>query len=191
MEYIDFTAQRLHLHNNCKRAIVDLMKEAEVEEIDLLHKENVFGATWLIRYFYGDTTMEEVQVTKIKLDGEALLYKGRNTEGEVDEDWQKLEISDNVISATIDSKVQDKIAFNINKCRFYTDKELFKKLENSEIWEFRTLYNKKAYRLFAFWDKDKEAFVVATHGIVKKTQKTPLKEILKAEEIRKEYFNNK
>lgn len=80
MEYIDFTAQRLHLHNNCKRAIVDLMKEAEVEEIDLLHKENVFGAAWLIRYFYGDTTMEEVQVTKIKL-----------------------EISDNVISATIDS----------------------------------------------------------------------------------------
>ena len=96
MEYIDFTAQRLHLHNNCKRAIVDLMKEAEVEE-------NVFGAAWLIRYFYGDTTMEEVQVTKIKLDGEALLYKGRNTEGEVDEDWQKLEISDNVISAIIDS----------------------------------------------------------------------------------------
>lgn len=45
------------------------MKEAEVEEIDLLHKENVFGAAWLIRYFYGDTTMEEVQVTKIKLDG--------------------------------------------------------------------------------------------------------------------------
>lgn len=92
---------------------------------------------------------------------------------------------------SLDSTVQDKIAFNINKCRFYTDKELFKKLENSEIWEFRTLYNKKAYRLFAFWDKDKEAFVVATHGIVKKTQKTPLKEILKAEEIRKEYFNNK
>lgn len=51
---------------------------------------------------------------------------------------------------SLDSKVQDKIAFNINKCRFYTDKELFKKLENSEIWEFRTLYNKKAYRLFAF-----------------------------------------
>ena len=28
-------------------------------------------------------------------------------------------------------------------------------------------------------------------GFIKKTQKTPLKEILKAEEIRKEYFNNK
>mgnify|MGYP001060302329 FL=1 len=32
---------------------------------------------------------------------------------------------------------------------------------------------------------------IATHGIVKKTQKTPIKEITKAEEIRKEYFNNK
>ena len=36
-----------------------------------------------------------------------------------------------------------------------------------------------------------KTLVIATHGIVKKTQKTPLKEIAKAEEIRKEYFNNK
>jgi phage-related protein len=71
------------------------------------------------------------------------------------------------------------------------NKELFKKLENSEIWEFRTLYNKTAYRLFAFWDKDKETLVIATHGIIKKTQKTPSKEIAKAEAIRKEYFKNK
>lgn len=71
------------------------------------------------------------------------------------------------------------------------NKELFKKLENSEIWEFRTLYNKTAYRLFAFWDKDKDTLVIATHGIIKKTQKTPSKEIAKAEAIRKEYFKNK
>ena len=71
------------------------------------------------------------------------------------------------------------------------NKELFKKLENSEIWEFRTLYNKTAYRLFAFWDKDKETLVIATHGIIKKTQKTPSKEIAKAEAIRKKYFKNK
>ena len=43
----------------------------------------------------------------------------------------------------------------------------------------------------AFLDTEKETLVIATHGIVKKTQKTPLKEIAKAEEIRKEYFNNK
>ena len=50
-----------------------------------------------------------------------------------------------------------------------------------------------AYRLFSFWDKinGKETLVVATHGILKKTQKTPLKEIKKADEIRKQYLNNK
>nr|MBP6386021.1 type II toxin-antitoxin system RelE/ParE family toxin [Pseudarcicella sp.] len=64
---------------------------------------------------------------------------------------------------------------------------------NSYIWEFRTLYNNKSYRLFAFWDKteEQEVLVIATHGIIKKTQKTPVKEINKAEEIRKEYFEIK
>jgi len=69
--------------------------------------------------------------------------------------------------------------------------ELFKKLESSDIWEFRTLYNGIQYRLFAFWDTSNNALVVATHGIVKKTQKTPPKEIAKAERIRQEYFNEK
>lgn len=69
--------------------------------------------------------------------------------------------------------------------------ELFKKLESSDIWEFRTLYNGIQYRLFAFWDTSNNALVVATHGIVKKTQKTPPKEIVKAERIRQEYFNEK
>lgn len=36
------------------------------------------------------------------------------------------------------------------------NKELFKKLENSEIWEFRTLNNKTAYRLFAFGTRIKK-----------------------------------
>ena len=71
------------------------------------------------------------------------------------------------------------------------NKELFKKLENSEIWEFRTLYNGVAYRLFAFWDTDTQTLVVATHGIIKKTQKTPKKEIARAEAIMKQYFELK
>lgn len=72
------------------------------------------------------------------------------------------------------------------------DRELFKKL-NEHIWEFRTLFQGKAYRLFSFWDKidGKETLVVATHGILKKTQKTPIKEIDKAEELRKQYVSNK
>ena len=56
---------------------------------------------------------------------------------------------------------------------------------------FRTLYNKTYYRLFAFWDREANTLVVATHGIVKKTQKTPVREISKAEKLRILYFENK
>jgi phage-related protein len=90
----------------------------------------------------------------------------------------------------LDEKAREKIYFNIKKAQFITDNELFKKL-NSDIWEFRTLYNGTAYRLFAFWDKIKgtETLVIATHGILKKTNKTPAKEIEKAEHIREQYLN--
>ncbi len=89
-------------------------------------------------------------------------------------------------------KAQQKITYNILKVSGgVMDKELFKKLDNSEIWEFRTLFNGICYRLFAFWDSRKGAFVIVTHGIVKKTQKTPKKEIEKAEATMKEYFNEK
>jgi phage-related protein len=92
----------------------------------------------------------------------------------------------------LDNKSREKIYYNIKKAQFVNDNELFKKL-NDLIWEFRTLYNGKAYRLFSFWDKSsgKETLVVATHGILKKTQKTPTKEIKKAEEIRKLYLEYK
>ena len=92
----------------------------------------------------------------------------------------------------LDEKTREKIYYNIKKSQFINDNELFKKL-NDFIWEFRTLYDSKAYRLFSFWDKteEQETLVVATHGIIKKTQKTPPKEIKKAEEIRKQYLNNK
>ena len=88
--------------------------------------------------------------------------------------------------------VADKIYYNIRRVvAGEINNELFKKLEGTDIWEFRTLYNKIAYRLFSFWDTEKETLVVATHGIIKKTQKTPSKEIAKAERIREEYFKNK
>ena len=43
----------------------------------------------------------------------------------------------------------------------------------------------------AFWDAQTDTLVIATHGIIKKTQKTPKKEIAKAEIIRQEYFKAK
>ncbi len=85
-------------------------------------------------------------------------------------------------------KARKKVEYNIRKIQMgEKDYELFKKLENSPIWEFRTTYDKKTYRLFAFWDTKEEAFVIVTHGIIKKTQKTPQKEIIKAQEIMKVY----
>ena len=67
-----------------------------------------------------------------------------------------------------------------------------KKIDDADdIWEFRTLYSGIAYRLFAFWDTERETLVITTHGIIKKTQKTPLKEIAKAIEIKRKYFNSK
>lgn len=69
------------------------------------------------------------------------------------------------------------------------NKEFFKKLENSEIWEFRAQYMGIAYRLLAFWDTREQALIITTHGFIKKSQKTPKSEIEKAERKRKEYFS--
>lgn len=92
----------------------------------------------------------------------------------------------------LNPKAREKIYYNLRKAQMINDEELFKKLTD-DIWEFRTLYNHTTYRLFAFWDKSKDTptVVISTHGIVKKTQKTPLKEIEKAERIRKQYFETK
>jgi len=91
----------------------------------------------------------------------------------------------------LNEKVREKIYYNLRKSQIQNDATLFKKL-NDEIWEFRTLYNRTQYRLFAFWDKtdNNETLVICTHGIEKKTQKTPKKEIEKAEYLREQYFND-
>lgn len=94
--------------------------------------------------------------------------------------------------SSLPDKARKKITYNLLKLEGgEMDRELFKKLENSDIWELRTLFDGICYRLFAFWDTRTETLVVATHGIVKKSQKTPKKEIEKAEALRKEYFNDK
>lgn len=82
-----------------------------------------------------------------------------------------------------------KVDNNIQKVRQgMINAELFKKLTKN-IWEFRTLYNKQYIRLLAFFDVDEHSLIVATHGFVKKTSKTPKREIEHAERIRKIYIN--
>ena len=79
------------------------------------------------------------------------------------------------------------------KASYTIDPKLFKKLTGTDLWEFRTLYDGKQYRLLAFWDKTKEVdtLVIASHGFIKKTDKTPAKEIERANKIMKEYFEFK
>lgn len=93
---------------------------------------------------------------------------------------------------SLDEKAREKIIYNITKARFSNDNDLFKKL-TEEIWEFRTLFNKTQYRLFAFWDKSEKTHtvVISTHGLIKKTDKTPQGDLDKAERMRKEYFERK
>ena len=93
----------------------------------------------------------------------------------------------------MEPKTREKIIYNIRKSSYVIDPKLFKKLDNTDIWEFRTLYNGKQYRLLAFWDKGKDVdtLVIIAHGFIKKTENTPLKEIARANEIMKAYFEQK
>ena len=90
----------------------------------------------------------------------------------------------------LDDKTRIKILYNIDKAKLLNDPKLFKKL-TSEIWEFRTKYNSRQYRLLAFWDKgdNVETLVISTHGFVKKVDKVPSNEIGRAEQLRKAYLD--
>ena len=78
---------------------------------------------------------------------------------------------------SLDQKASSKILFNIDKCRYILDSNLFKKLKDTEI--------------FAFWDLYNNSLVLTTHGFIKKSQKTSGKEIEKAVKIRNEYLKGK
>ena len=93
---------------------------------------------------------------------------------------------------SLDQKAQQKIYYNIKKAQLTNDPELFKKL-NDNIWEFRTFYNKTHFRIFAFWDKSQgqQTLVLSTHGLIKKTDRTPKTDLEKAERIREQYFEQK
>ncbi|MBI4699035.1 MAG: type II toxin-antitoxin system RelE/ParE family toxin [Nitrospirae bacterium] len=66
----------------------------------------------------------------------------------------------------------------------------FKKLvRTEEIWECRIQLGSNAYRIFCFFDG--HSVVVLTHGLIKKTQKTPQREIERAETYRRDYLQRR
>lgn len=87
--------------------------------------------------------------------------------------------------------VQKKILFAFGKTKEGFQGDWFVKMTNTEdIWEFRVDGPNHTYRLFAFWDSrgETQTLIVCTHGLDKKTQKTPKAEIAKAERIRREHL---
>ncbi len=84
-------------------------------------------------------------------------------------------------------KVAKKVAYNIQKSREVNDPKLLKKLTD-EIWEFRTRYEGMQIRLLAFWDPNKKAFIVCTHGFFKKTDRIPKSELDRAIKFRNNYL---
>ena len=65
----------------------------------------------------------------------------------------------------------------------------FKKLAGTEdIWECRIQFGSNAYRIFCFFLNNS---VLLTHGFVKKSPKTPVREIERAEAYRRDFFKRR
>ena len=57
------------------------------------------------------------------------------------------------------------------------------------LWEIRVKSGNNIFRVFCFFDKGNVILLLS--GFQKKTQKTPKKEIKKAEMLKKKYYENK
>lgn len=91
-----------------------------------------------------------------------------------------------------DFKVQEKIEYVFDLVRFENKVpvKFFKNLENTDgIYEIRVITTFKSIRILCFFDKGD--LVVLTNCFIKKTQKTPGKEIKMAEKLKNEYMNEK
>lgn len=91
-----------------------------------------------------------------------------------------------------DKKVQEKIEYVLDLVRFerQVPKKFFKQLENTNgICEIRVITTFKSIRILCFLDDGN--LIVLTNCFLKKTQKTPRKEIKLAEKLKKEYLKNK
>ncbi len=91
-----------------------------------------------------------------------------------------------------DEKVQNKIEYVLDLVRFEqrVPIKFFKALENTDrIYEVRVITTFKSIRILCFFDDGN--LVMLANCFIKKTQKTPKKEIKLAEKLKKEYLKNK
>lgn len=91
-----------------------------------------------------------------------------------------------------EAKVQTKMEYVLDLVRFEQriPMKFFKKLENTNgIYEVRIITSQKSIRILCFHDDGN--LIVLTNGFIKKTQKTPKREIKLAEKMKKEYLKIK
>lgn len=91
-----------------------------------------------------------------------------------------------------ETKVQEKIGYVLDLVRFekQVPTKFFKSLENTDgIYEVRVITTFKSIRILCFFDQGE--LVVLTNCFLKKSQKTPRKEIKMAEKLKKEYMTEK
>jgi phage-related protein len=89
-------------------------------------------------------------------------------------------------------KVQDRIDWTIGLIQSLkiVPKKYFDHMTGTNgLWEIRTQVGNNIFRVFCCCDKG-NLFILLS-GFQKKTQKTPKKEIEKAERLKKEYFDGK
>lgn len=68
MKYIDYIGQRINLHKEIVKSIIEVMDKHGKEEVDLLEKEEEIGAAWLIRVHDWSNEIAEVQVVAVKVE---------------------------------------------------------------------------------------------------------------------------
>ena len=91
----------------------------------------------------------------------------------------------------IEEPVRRKFFVSMRKTKSRIFGDWFKKMVGTnDIYEFRVGSKGKFYRLFSFWDSrdGKQTLVICTHGLIKKSNKTPKYELGKAEDIKDKYF---
>jgi len=89
-------------------------------------------------------------------------------------------------------QVIKKFLFSFRKTEAGLKGDWFRKMEGSNLFEFRVDADNRFFRMFAFWDSrgESETLIVCTHCIAKKKNETPKKELEKAEAIMKVYFDS-
>ncbi|MBA3986764.1 MAG: type II toxin-antitoxin system RelE/ParE family toxin [Flavobacteriales bacterium] len=91
----------------------------------------------------------------------------------------------------LDPKVQDKFDWTISLIERtkIVPKQHFDHITGTDgVWEIRVKTGSNIFRVFCFLDKGN--LILLLNGFQKKNQKTPINEIIRAQALKKKYYEN-